>query len=125
MVLRARTSKWNYFVKITRVQVFTSKSSKDDIYFLRIIINPGFLWKTLFPKTVGESETLILLNDALLNISKHESRDGELICYYKIDEPLNCMRISFVLYQTAKLIHSILHGLQPNTGNNGKPFSFF
>ncbi|MCZ6145092.1 hypothetical protein O5255_27755, partial [Escherichia coli] len=71
-----------------------------------------------------ESEILDLLNDALLNISKHESRDGELICYYKIDEPLNCMRIA-VLYRNGEINSFYPTWSQPNTGNNGKPFSFF
>ncbi len=103
--------------------VFTSKAAKMTL-FPENNYKSGFLWKTLFPKTVGESEILDLLNDALLNISKHESRDGELICYYKIDEPLNCMRIA-VLYRNGEINSFYPTWSQPNTGNNGKPFSFF
>ncbi|MBG6040441.1 hypothetical protein I5F94_03100 [Proteus mirabilis] len=103
--------------------VFTSKAAKMTL-FPEKNYKSGFLWKTLFPQTVGESEVLDLLNDALLNISKHESRDGELICYYKIDEPLNCMRIA-VLYRNGQINSFYPTWSQPNTGNNGKPFSFF
>ncbi|MDX6019060.1 hypothetical protein SIL08_01950 [Scandinavium sp. V105_16] len=103
--------------------VFTSKAAKMTL-FPENNYKSGFLWKTLFPKTVGESEILDLLNDALLNISKYESREGELICYYKIDEPLNCMRIA-VLYRNGEINSFFPTWSQPNTGNNGKPFSFF
>jgi hypothetical protein len=103
--------------------VFTSKAAKMTL-FPENNYKSGYLWKTLFPKTIGESEILDLLNDALLNISKHESRDGELICYYKLDEPLNCMRIA-VLYRNGEINSFYPTWSQPNTGNNGKPFSFF
>lgn len=103
--------------------VFTSKAAKITL-FPENNYKSGFLWKTLFPKTIDESNILDLLNDAMLNISKPESRDGELICYYKLDEPFNCMRIA-VLYRDGEINSFYPTWTQPNTGNNGKPFSFF
>ncbi|HDG1706627.1 TPA: hypothetical protein PFE08_004322, partial [Kluyvera ascorbata] len=103
--------------------VFTSKAAKITL-FPENNYKSGFLWKTLFPKTIDESNILDLLNDAMLNISKPESRDGELICYYKLDEPFNCMRIA-VLYRDGEINSFYPTWAQPNTGNNGKPFSFF
>jgi hypothetical protein len=84
----------------------------------------GYLWKTLFPKDMGQNEILNLLDEALLNISEPESRDGEIICYYKLDEPLKCLRVS-VLHRNGEINSFYPTWSQPNTGNNGKPFSFF
>jgi len=84
----------------------------------------GYLWKTLFPKHMEQGEILNLLDEALSNISTLESREGEIICYYKLDEPLKCMRVS-VLYLNGEINSFYPTWSQPNTGNNGKPFSFF
>ncbi|WP_455851702.1 hypothetical protein [Pantoea endophytica] len=84
----------------------------------------GYLWKTLFPKEIDSDELIELLSEALSNISLPESRDGEIICYYKLNEPLKCMRIS-VLYRNGEINSFYPTWSQPNTGNNGKPFSFF
>ncbi|TBU69807.1 hypothetical protein AB4I13_11075 [Serratia marcescens] len=84
----------------------------------------GYLWKTLFPKKMEQPDILKLLDDALLNISTPESREGEIICYYNLEIPLKCIRIS-ILYRNGVINSFYPTWSQPNTGNNGKPFSFF
>ncbi|WP_338628393.1 hypothetical protein [Yersinia intermedia] len=103
--------------------VFTTRAAKMTM-FPENNYKSGYLWKTLFPKDFGSEQILDLLHDALKHISKPESREGEIICYYKLDEPLKCLRIS-VLYRNSEINSFYPTWSQPNTGNNGKPFSFF
>ncbi|RAR72978.1 hypothetical protein C7420_1024 [Pantoea ananatis] len=103
--------------------VFTSKAAKMTLY-PENNYKSGYLWKTIFPKHIDENSIIDILDEALSNISQLECRDGELICYYKVEVPLECMRIS-VLYRNGEINSFYPTWSQPNTGNNGKPFSFF
>ena len=103
--------------------VFTSKAAKMTLY-PENNYKSGYLWKTIFPKTIDQNNIINLLDEALRHISTLECREGELVCYYKLEEPLECLRIS-VLYRNGEINSFFPTWSQPNTGNNGKPFSFF
>lgn len=84
----------------------------------------GYLWKTLFPKSIDPSNIMTVIDELFNNINLSESCNGELICYLNVKEALKTIRV--VILHRDGVINSIYPSWsQPNTGNNGKPFSYF
>ncbi len=109
-------------LKVPR-ELFGGKAAKitmlPDNYY-----KSGYLWKTLFPKEYGENEVLAIIEEALNNINKEATSEGEIIGYAKIDDPLKIMRV-VIMFRDNKINSVFPSWTQPNTGNNGKAFSQF
>ena len=102
-------------------KLFGGKAAKitkfPDYYY-----KSGYLWKTLFPKGIGEEELLNIIEESLSNINAEDTSQGEIIGYCNIHDPLKIMRV-VIMFRDNK-IHSVFPSwTQPNTGNNGKAFS--
>ncbi|WP_407552944.1 hypothetical protein [Vibrio parahaemolyticus] len=103
--------------------IFQSRAAKltnfpDENY------KSGYLWKTLFPIGWGEKEIINATKDALSNVDREKSNDGEVIGYALKEDPLKQMRIC-VLHRDGKINSIFPSWTQPCTGNNGKPYSHF
>jgi hypothetical protein len=114
-------------VKLPR-QLFASKAA--DITLLpETYYKSGYLWKTLFPKNLGQPEILNIIGQALKNIDKENSvepsspdQEYHIVGYANVEHPMTAMRIQVQL--KGKEIRSAFPSwTQPRTGNNGKPFS--
>lgn len=103
--------------------LMTSKAAKMT-KFPENYYKSGYLWKTLFPVYVDESNFVGFLDEVLENINYRESSGGELVGYMNCSEPLRMIRVS-VLHRDGKINSVYPSWSQPNTGNNGKPFSYF
>ncbi|MCK5831577.1 MAG: hypothetical protein KAH20_14880 [Methylococcales bacterium] len=103
--------------------IFSSKAAKitkfPDNYY-----KSGYLWKTLFSKGFGKEDLIKTIEEALNNINKESSKEGEIIGYTKINNPLRTVRV-VILYRDNKINSVFPSWTQPNTGNNGKVFSHF
>ncbi len=84
----------------------------------------GYLWKTLFPKGVGENELLDLISETLNNIDNEASGEGQIVGYARLSKPLKTIRI-IILHRENKIQSVFPSWTQPNTGNNGKSYSHF
>jgi len=90
-----------------------------DVYY-----KSGHLWKTLFPIGFKESDIISVLEEGLQNLDKEESKEGEIVGYARLNEPLKVLRI-VIMYRDNKINSIFPSWTQPNTGNNGKVFSHF
>ncbi|MDF4205727.1 hypothetical protein P2W50_03795 [Pseudomonas protegens] len=114
-------------VKLPR-QLFASKAA--DITLLpESYYKSGYLWKTLFPKSFGQSEILAVIDQALRNIDKESSlepsspdQDYHIVGYAHVEHPMTAMRIQIQL-RGNEIRSAFPSWTQPWTGNNGKPFS--
>lgn len=103
--------------------LITSKAAKMTRY-PENYYKSGYLWKTLFPKYINESNIVDMINSVFQNINYKESSGGELIGYLNCKEVLKMIRV--VILHRDGYINSVYPSWdQPNTGNNGKPFSYF
>lgn len=105
------------------IGLLTSKAAKMT-RSPEINYKSGYLWKTLFPKSIGFDDIPNVIDEVVKNLNYKESRDGELIGYINISDPLKTMRVS-ILYRNGEINSAFPTWTQPNTGNNGKPFSYF
>lgn len=109
-------------LRIPRI-LFTGKASKitmlpDDYY------KSGYLWKTLFPKNFDRENIIEVIEEALVNEDVDQRRNGQIVGYIRSDEPLLKMKV--VIQHRGKVIKSVFPAwTQPNSGNNGKPFSHY
>lgn len=103
--------------------MMTSKAAKMT-RFPENYYKSGYLWKTLFPMSVDATNFLDILDEVFQNINYKESSRGELIGYFNCDEELKMIRVT-VLYRDGRINSVYPSWSQPNTGNNGKPFSYF
>lgn len=104
-------------------ELFQSKAAKltkfSDIYY-----KSGFLWKTLFPRNFSDQEIIETIDEALHNVDKEESSDEIIIGYARLAERATAIKVRIQL--TGASINSAFPTwAQPNTGNNGKPYTHF
>lgn len=103
--------------------MMTSKAAKMT-KFPENFYKSGYLWKTLFPKSINPSNIMTFIDELFNNINLSESSNGELVGYLNVNEVLKTLRV--VVLHRDGVINSIYPSWsQPNTGNNGKPFSYF
>lgn len=104
-------------------ELFTGKASKitlcpDDYY------TSGYLWKTLFPKGYDASKILESIEEAILNEDKEQSKKGQIVGYINKSSPLETIKI-IILYRGGTINSVYPAWTQPNSGNNGKPYSHY
>lgn len=104
-------------------ELFANRAAKmtmypDDYY------KSGYLWKTLFPASFGESEIIESIREALNNIDYEESQDGMVVGYACTDEILKTIRLT-VQHKNGQINSAFPSWTQPNTGNNGKSYSHY
>lgn len=103
--------------------IFSSAGAKitkfPDNYY-----KSGYLWKTLFQKGFDEQQLISTIEETLNNINREETKDGEIIGYANINQPLNTIRV-VIMHRDNKINSVFPSWTQPNTGNNGKAFSHF
>lgn len=104
-------------------ELFSNKAARitmypDDYY------KSGFLWKTLFPVGYDREKIIKVVEEALANEDMTQRKPGQIIGYINNDEPLSKMKV--VIQHHGKEIKSVFPPwTQPNTGNNGKPYSHY
>ncbi|WP_434761914.1 hypothetical protein [Vibrio fortis] len=104
-------------------ELFSGKAAKitmypDDYY------KSGYLWKTLFPVGYDREKIIKVVEEALANEDVAQRKQGQIIGYINQDEPLSKMKV--VIQHRGKEIKSVFPAwTQPNTGNNGKPYSHY
>lgn len=104
-------------------ELFSSKASKITMYPDEYY-KSGYLWKTLFPEEYGENDILDAIDSALKNIDKDSSIKGQLVGYCNLGNPLKEIRL-VIQYRGEKIHSAFPSWSQPNTGNDGKPYSHF
>jgi hypothetical protein len=104
-------------------ELFQGKAAKltrfSDVYY-----KSGFLWKTLFPSSLGDQEVIEIIDEALCNIDTEESSDEILIGYARLAKSSTAMKVRIQLTGTS-INSAFPTWAQPNTGNNGKPYTHF
>lgn len=109
-------------LKIPR-ELFTGKAAKITMYPDEYY-KSGFLWKTLFPKGYDEDKIVRLIGEALENEDEGQTQSGQIIGYINNDDPL--LKIKVVILHHGNEIKSVFPAwTQPNSGNNGKPYSYY
>ncbi len=104
-------------------ELFSGKAAKitmypDDYY------KSGYLWKTLFPVGYDREKIINVVEEALANEDVTQRKNGQIVGYINKDEPLSKMKV--VIQYRGKEIKSVFPAwTQPNTGNNGKPYSHY
>lgn len=103
--------------------LFTGKAAKitmypDDYY------KSGYLWKTLFPKNYSKTEILEAIDEAIRNEDISQRKNGKIVGYINKDDPLKTIKLE-ILYRGNQINSVYPAWTQPNTGNNGKPFSHY
>ncbi|MBB1450060.1 hypothetical protein H5159_03015 [Pseudoalteromonas sp. SG43-1] len=104
-------------------ELFAGKAAKitmypDDYY------KSGYLWKTLFPVGFDREKIIKVIEEALANEDIAQRKQGQIVGYINTDEPLSMMKV--VIQHRGKEIKSVFPAwTQPNTGNNGKPYSHY
>jgi hypothetical protein len=109
-------------LRIPRI-LFTGKASNTtmppDNYY-----KSGYLWKTLFPKNFDKENIIEVIEEALKNEDVDQRQNGQIVGYIRCDDPLLKMKV--VIQYQGKVIKSVFPAWsQPNSGNNGKPFSHY
>lgn len=103
--------------------LFTGRAAKitmypDDYY------KSGYLWKTLFPKNYSKAEILEAIEEAIKNEDISQRQKGKIVGYINKDNPLKTIKLE-ILYRGNQINSVYPAWTQPNTGNNGKPFSHY
>ncbi|SFQ07236.1 hypothetical protein [Enterovibrio norvegicus] len=104
-------------------ELFSGKAASitmypDDYY------KSGYLWKTLFPIGYDREKIIQVVEEALANEDITQRKKGQIVGYINKDDPLSKMKI--VIQHRGKEIKSVFPAwTQPNTGNNGKPYSHY
>lgn len=104
-------------------ELFSGKAAKitmypDDYY------KSGYLWKTLFPVGYDREKIIKVVEEALANEDVAQRKQGQIVGYINKDDPLSMMKV--VIQHRGKEIKSVFPAwTQPNTGNNGKPYSHY
>lgn len=103
--------------------LFTGRAAKitmypDDYY------KSGYLWKTLFPKSYSKTEILEAIDEAIRNEDISQRKNGKIVGYINKDDPLKTIKLE-ILYRGNQINSVYPAWTQPNTGNNGKPFSHY
>jgi len=84
----------------------------------------GYLWKTLFPKNYDRARIIDVIEEALEHEDIDQRQKGQIVGYINNDDPLLKMKV--VIQHHGKEIKSAFPAwTQPNSGNNGKPFSHY
>ncbi len=104
-------------------ELFNSKASKITMYPDEFY-KSGYLWKTLFPEGYKEGDILNLIDEALNNIDKESSLKGQIVGFCNIGDPLKEIRLT-IQYHGEQIFSAFPSWSQPNTGNDGKPYSHF
>ena len=104
-------------------ELFQTKAAKltkfSDFYY-----KSGFLWKTLFPISFSDQEIIEIIDEALHNIDSEESSDEIIIGYARLAERATAIKVRVQLTGTS-INSAFPTWAQPNTGNNGKPYTHF
>lgn len=103
--------------------LFNSKASKVTMYPDEYY-KSGYLWKTLFPEGCKEDDILKFIEEALNNIDRESSVKGQIVGFCNIGDPLKEIRLT-IQYRGDKIFSAFPSWSQPNTGNDGKPYSHF
>ncbi|MCI2808178.1 hypothetical protein [Eoetvoesiella caeni] len=89
----------------------------------------GYLWKTLFPTIYKETEILRIIQEALSNIDREDSRPptdeqpaGVFYGYAAVDDPITAIKIR-IQVRGNQILSAFPAWEQPSSGNNGKPYS--
>ena len=104
-------------------KLFTGKAAKitmcpDEHY------TSGYLWKTLFPQEYDGNKIIMIIEESLLNEDINQRKKGQIIGYINNNDPLRKMKV--IIQHRGNEIKSVFPAwTQPNTGNNGKPFSHY
>ncbi|WP_439531426.1 hypothetical protein [Marinobacter adhaerens] len=104
-------------------ELFSSKASKNTMYPDEYY-KSGYLWKTLFPEGYGENDILNAIDVALNNLDRKSSIQGQLVGYCNLGDPLKEIRL-VIQHRGEKILSAFPSWSQPNTGNDGKPYSHF
>ena len=84
----------------------------------------GYLWKTLFPKGYGRDRIIRVVEEALDNEDVGQRKKGQIVGYVNNSDLLSKMKV--VILHRGKEIKSVYPAwTQPNSGNNGKPYSHY
>ena len=103
--------------------LFTGKAAKitmlpDDYY------KSGYLWKTLFPKNYDRDRIIDVIEEALKHEDIDQRQKGRIIGYINNNDPLLKMKV-VIQYRGNEIKSAFPAWTQPNTGNNGKPYSHY
>ncbi|MEZ9821171.1 hypothetical protein AB4238_11235 [Shewanella sp. 10N.286.45.A1] len=104
-------------------ELFSGKAAKITMYPDEYY-KSGYLWKTLFPKGYGREKIISLVGEALENEDVGQRKKGQIVGYINNYDPLLKMKV--VILHRGKEIKSVYPAwTQPNSGNNGKPYSHY
>lgn len=82
----------------------------------------GYLWKTLFPKNMSKDKVLLIINEALSNVDQDETNEHKIVGYALTQSPFEAIKIC-LLIDNNRIKTAYPTWGQPQTGNNGKPYS--
>lgn len=84
----------------------------------------GYLWKTLFPKGYGRDKIISAVEEALDNEDIGQRKKGQIVGYINNSDPLSKMKV-VILHRGGEIKSVYPAWTQPNSGNNGKPYSHY
>jgi len=103
-----------------------SKDAANITMMPDLLFKSGYLWKTLFPRNYSKIDVIDVIREALINISTEESQlDSHMqviIGYARTMDPFTAIRIR-IQTEGDSIRSAFPTWGQPNTGNNGKPYS--